>query len=371
MAKLKRFSVVFIFILCCSFLFVPTVGGQIDLSPDLDKTFSEITNEEKAILDELFILTQEIDEMNRSAESILEELSAVQVEISNMESSIGNRQENYDSYLKVLKSVLVTYQKNGPASSLEILLSAESLSDFLKRLNLLKDLSKNTEEILKALDEEKNSLVFDQDALKAKEASLEEKNKELQTVLAGKLQLLQSQQAILDSLSDEKDKYEERLNLLEQSWSEVKLLLSDMSQELSRVIYESNISINDFNLSLGLFSVKGSISDDLINEIVKNDTKTPELIFTFTSQGIQLYMPDYQLLLNGSMTIDSYSGCAFRYVVEEGTFYNFDLEKYAIQDLFKEGYLLIDFSKIVGDDITIKSVILNDGFIEFTANPFF
>ena len=57
--------------------------------------------------------------------------------------------------------------------------------------------------------------------------------------------------------------------------------------------------------------------------------------------------------------------------MDEGTFYGLALERYALLDLFKEGYFLIDFSKIVGDNITVKSVKLGDGLIEFTANPFF
>lgn len=371
MTKAKGFSVLIILTLCFSLILAGTVEGQIDLSSDLDDTFLEISNEEKAILDELFILSQEIDEINESARIILEELDKVQGEISKLEASIKSRQENYDSQLKILEAVLVAYQKNGPATFLEILLSADSLRDFIKRLNLVKDLSKNTEKLLSTLEEEKGLLALEQEALKAIGASLEEKDNELQAVLSEKLQRKQNQEAILTSLSEKKDQFEEQLRILEQSWSPVRLLLADISTELTRIIYESDLSVKDFNLSFGLLSVKGSISDNIINETVKNDPETPELIFTFTPEGIQLYIPEYELLLNGSVSIDDKSGCAFRYIAEEGTFHGFPLEKYAIQDLFRDGYILIDFSKIVGDNITIKSVKLKDSIIEFTANPFF
>ena len=298
MSKLERFKTNFILVLCFTFLFIAVAWGQIASAFNTDKALysnqvlTNISNEEKAILDGLFIISQEIDQMNKTSELILKEINEVQDEISSFESAIKERQDIYNSHLDVLEATLVAYQKKGPASYLEIILSAENLNDFLKRVNLIKDLSKNTENTLKSLDKEKDLLVLDQDALKTKKDLLEQKNNQLQTSLNQKLELRQNQEAILESLSEEKNKYQQHLNSLEKSWGEIKFLLSDMSQELSRVIFESDISLNDFNLSVGLFSVKGRISDDVINRVVKNDTAIPEMItaqlLLMTKAGVPL-----------------------------------------------------------------------------------
>lgn len=369
MVKPKRFIIGLILVLCFSLFFNAAARGQTDTSANPQQALIDISNEEKAILEELFIISQEIDEMNKSSILLLEELSTLQEKIPELEASISKRQQTFDTKLEVLKNVLLMYQKNGPASSLEILLSAESLSDFLKRFSILNELSHNTEEILLALEEDKSILVSEKDALIQDRASLEEKSEALQLAILQKLQLQQNQQAVLDSLSDEKANYQNYLNQLEQSWDNVKVLFSNTTQELTRVIYESDLTFSDFNLSLNLFSVKGSVSDALINETIEKDGKIPRMIFTFTSQIIQLEIPDYHLLLRGSMAIEG--ECSFKYTVEEGTFYGVRLEKHAIEDLFSEGYLILDFTNIMGGVVTLKSVDIKDGFIEFKTNQFF
>lgn len=368
MTKLKKSTTGFILILCFFILCMAAVWGQTDILSNPQQDLANISIEERTILDELFMLSQEIDDMNRAAERLQQESLEAQKNIFIMEVAISKRQDDYDSQLAVLEQVLVAYQKNGPASNLEILLSAENLSDFIKRLNVLRDLSHNTAEILQTLNEEKNNLVSEREDLISNKSLMENKLMELEISLAQKLELRQQQQDILNSLSDKKQHYEDRLDKLEHSWNEVKELFSDVSSEFTRVIYESNLSLQDFNLILDFMSVKGSVSEDLINEIIEKDSKLPRLVFKFNPKNVQIEVPDYELLLHGAIAIESTS--ILKFEVTEGTFYGMQLEPYSIEELFKEGDLLLDFSAIVSN-ITLKSVNTSDGYIEFTVNPFF
>lgn len=368
MVKLKRYMTGLILTLCFTFILIAAVSGQTDIISNPQQTLEDISMEEKAVLEELFFLSQEIDEMSRTAEKLLHQSESLEKEISVTKVNIKKRQEDYDKQLKILEQVLIAYQKNGPASSLEILLSAENLTDFLKRLNVIRTLSHNTGEMLQSLKEEKNILISERETLISNKILLENKREELQNAIIQKMQLKQKQEGFLNSLSNEKKKYQDQLNQLDQAWSEVKDLFSDISEEFSRVFYESNLSMADFNLNFDFLSVKGSISEGLINEIIEKDTMLPGMVFDISTERIQIEVPEKQLSLCGTIAIENES--ALKFEVTEGTFYGMQLEKASIEELFREGYLLIDFSELIGD-ITLQSVEMKDGFIEFKMKPFF
>ena len=368
MVKLKRSMTGLIFILCFTLISIVAVSGRTDIISNPQQDLEEISIEEKAVLEELFFLSQQIDEMNRISEELQRQTESLEKEISATETDITKRQEDYDKQLEILEQVLVVYQKNGPASSLEILLSAENLTDFIKRLNVLRTLSHNTGEMLQTIEKEKDALISERETLVSNKALLERNREDLQLALNQKLQLKQEQEEFLASLSEERKKYQDQLNQLDQSWSEAKALFSNVSKEFSRVFYESNLQVEDFNLGFDFLSVRGSVSETLINEIIKKDTKLPEMVFDISPERIQIEVPENQLLLRGTMAVESKS--VLKFAITEGTFYGMKLEKASIEELFRNGYLLIDFSELIGD-ISIQSVELKDGFIEFKVKPFF
>ena len=368
MTKLKKFMTVLILISSFTFLFIAAVSGQTDLVTSTQQNLEDISNEEKAVLEELFFLSQEIDEMNRRAEELSKESETIAEEITVMEADISKRQENYDIQLEILEKVMVSYQKNGMTSYLETLLSAQNLTDFIKRLNVIQELSRNTGDMLNSMEEEKAALIAEREKLISNKAQMEKNMAELSDAITQKMRLKQDQEEYLNSLSEEKEYYRDQLNKLDQSWSEVKDLFSNIATEFSRVFNESDLTVDDFNLELEFLSVKGSITDHRMNEIIEKDKKLPKMIFDINTEVIQIEIPEKHLSLSGSIVIES--GSAIRFNVTDGTFYDMKLEKPSIEELFRDGYLVIDFKELIGD-ITLKSVELKDGFIEFKVSPFF
>lgn len=368
MVKLKKSITYLMLILCFTVTFVAAVSGQTDDISNPRQSLEDISAEEKVVLEELFFLSQEIDEMMRKEKELLKESESIQNEILLMEIDISERQQDYDTQLKILEQVLVAYQKNGMASFFETLLSAENLTDFLKRLNVIQELSRNTGEMLQSMEEEKSNLILQREMLISNKALLEETRLDIQNTLTEKLRLKQEQEDFLASLSEEKEHYQEQLGKLDESWGEVKELFSDMSKEFSRVFNESDISYEDFNIRLDFLSVKGSITEDVINEIIEKDAKLPLMIFDISPEMILIEVPEMHLLLHGNIAIESES--VLKFEVTGGAFYGMKLEKPSIDELFRDGYLLIDFGELIGD-ITLQSVEMKDGFIEFKVKPFF
>ena len=368
MVKLKRYITGLILVLCFTVIFIAAASGQTHVVSDPRQNLEDISNEEKAVLEELFFLSQEIDEMNRRAEELSKESESIAGEILLMEADIVKRQEHYDMQLDILEKVLVSYQKNGMTSYLETLLSSENLTDFIKRLNIIQELSRNTGEMLNSMEEEKNNLISQREALISNKTLLDSKKAELENAITQKLKLKQEQEDFLNSLAEKKEHYRNQLNKLDQAWSEVKGLFSNVSAEFSRAFNESDLSAEDFNLQFEFLSVKGALTDDKMNEVIEKDKKLPKMIFSISPGIIQLEVPEMHLLLSGDIAVEN--GSVLRVEVTDGTFYDMKLEKPSIDELFRDGYFLIDFRPLIGN-ITLKSVELKDGFIEFRVNPFF
>ena len=125
--------------------------------------------------------------------------------------------------------------------------------------------------------------------------------------------------------------------------------------------------MEDLNLSFSLFSIKGSVSDETFNNILKEHSTLPEIVFQFQQDKIILEIPDKSLVLNGHFEISGSS--ALLYVVESGSFYGLPLEQASIDELFKEGPLLIDFEAVAGElvaiNIILDAVEAKDGYLEF------
>ena len=193
MIKLRRYITGLILVLCFTVIFIAAASGQTHVVSDSRQNLEDISNEEKAVLEELFFLSQEIDEMRR-AEELSKESESIAGEILLMEADIVKRQEHYDMQLDILEKVLVSYQKNGMTSYLETLLSSENLTDFIKRLNIIQELSRNTGEMLNSIEEEKNNLISQREALIANKTLLDSKKAELENAITQKLKLKQEQE---------------------------------------------------------------------------------------------------------------------------------------------------------------------------------
>jgi len=368
MVKLKKYITGLVLVLCFVLVCAAAVSGQTETDSDSRQSLEEISKEEKAVLEELFFLSQEIDEMNRRVEELAKESESISREISLMESDISKRQEHYNAQLGILEKVMVSYQKNGMTTYLETLLSSENLTDFIKRLNIIQELSRNTGEMFNSIKEEKNKLISQRETLISNKILLESKKAELENAIAQKLKLKQEQEDYLNSLTEKKEYYRSQLNKLDQAWSEVKALFSNISAEFSRAFGESNLSVEDFNLQIEFLTVKGFITEARFNDVIANDKKLPLMIFHISPGMIQLEVPEKHLMLTGNIVVEN--GSKLRIEITDGTFYDMKLEKASIDELFRDGYFNIDLSGLIGN-ITIKSVELKDGYIEFKLNPFF
>jgi peptidoglycan hydrolase CwlO-like protein len=366
--KLKLFYLCTAMLLALVMAVPGHVTGEVKPITEAQEKLDGISEEEQKTLEKLFTLTQELEELEREEDKLTGEIDELKANIAETDKSIEKEQRSYDNNLYIMEQVLLSYQRGGPASYLEILLQSESLTAFLKNMNLIKDISRNTAELLDTIETGKEKLEAYRESLAADQELLTKKQEELQAQLEKKRSVKEEQEAYLTELQEEKAKYEEHLSNLKIMWEDLKGIFSSIVGEFSRIIGEGYFTMEDLNLSFNLFSVKGSVSEDTFNTILREHSDLSEIVFHFEKDNIVIEVPDKKLVLNGRFTISGDSALLFE--AESGTFYGMPLEKESIDELFKEGPLLIDFEAVAGDlvliDIRLDSVTAGDGTLEFT-----
>ena len=371
MNRRLKSSLILVLVLIVSIMVRPyQVAGEVKPIEEANEQLQGISEEEQKTLERLFVLTQEIEEMEREEARITVEINELIIEINELDKSIIKEQDNYDVNLEIMEQVLVSYQRGGPASYLDILLRAESLTSFIKSLNLIKDISKNTGELLASIEESKQVLEEKKQSLNISMDLLEIKKEELKEPIAERKSLIKEQESYLDSLSVEKELYQRQLENVKLMWDNLKGLFSQIVDEFGRIISEGHFTMEDLNLQLNFFSLKGSIHEDTFNRVLNDNSTLARIEFGFGRDTVRIEVPDYNLVLNGHFEIEGTSALLF--VPETGTFYNMTLEKESIDELFRSDPLLIDFEQVAGDMVTIDIELSNietaDGSIYFTID---
>ena len=341
---------------------IPSAGfGENIGSMEVQEKLNNISEEEKEILKELFVQMQEIDEMERETKRLDNEIESIKLDIESIDERIMNEEKLYDSNLLALKAVLSSYQRMGPGSYLEIVLSSDSLTNLIRRINILRDLSKNTESLLKTIDEGKAKLELEKENLNHNKTNLEDKYKELESSIKIKQDLVKIQEEYLESLQNDKDLYLERLDYISIIMDELKKTLGDFTRGFTKILNEGKFPVNAVKESITLKGIKGTIEEKTFNDIINSFDFMPKMEIRFKEGKIELNSPDKGLQMSGNFQIEDSQ--IIRFIPEEGTFLDMPLEKGTLDNLFEEGDFTLDFEPLIGKNI-LKAVDIFNGYME-------
>jgi hypothetical protein len=134
---------------------------------------------------------------------------------------------------------------------------------------------------------------------------------------------------------------------------------------------EGEFPLKDLNLEIGLFTVQGTVYEDVLNEVLKGNKTLSGVEFHFFKDRVDIEVPEKHLVLKGVFSVEDKS--VLKFEVSEGSFYDMPLEPESINELFRNGYLLIDFKELIGDyiDITLESIEMEEGSLRFQFKPDF
>jgi peptidoglycan hydrolase CwlO-like protein len=337
-------------------------------TPIAQETLDAIENlnaEELVLLSELFETASRIDQLDAEMAVIQKDIDTLGGQIEEKQFQINESAMAYDAVRDTLGEILKSQQRAGAASNLEIVLNATSLKDLLRRLNLLRELSRKTDTLMQEtqaarlrLEEEKAALSVLFAAQKAKEAELAVTLRSLveaQTVLESQLQALASDRAF----------YEANLKKLDQSWSAFKPVFTESVTALSEMLESGDVPAGTIELEFSPSGVKGRITDDKFNAAVSQRQDLPELRFDFTKKGVLMTFVMEKAELQGYFEIVEERLLAFK--VENGTFQGVSMSKAALEDLVSRGTLTFDLSGTLGKS-TLRQITHEDGAIALTID---
>lgn len=339
------------------------VVGQEGPFAGIREKMATISETERENLQNLFVLSQQIKEMEKEEERITRDIETKNDGIEGLKITIAGEEIAYTKKLEDLKQVLKSYQRMGPGTYLEIILNSDNLATLLRRINTLRDLTRNTGKLMELLEESKAKQLTEKTNLAEKITFMEENQKQLRESLSKKKQLIEDQEKYLASLKEKREYYQENLTNLQQNWDELKAFVPDIIKELSRIIDEGYIPPEKLNISYNFMSIKGSIDANTLNEIISGYPSLPKIVFSFHQSYVEISMPERNLVLSGIFVIQESHTLKFQ--VKQGSFYGMPLDTGAIEDLFLKGYLVFDL-KLPLSNYTINSIKSVDGYLELT-----
>ncbi len=332
-------------------------------------TLDELTMEEKEVLETLFTLTQEIDVLEKEEKNLEIHINTTEIEVDQLEAFIEGKQEEYNENISVLERILIGYQRRGSMSYLDTLLGAGDLKTLIRSINIIREFTKSTDELLSEIEESK--VLLEEEKVKLEESILIlnlEKVK-LENTINYKTELVTKQRDYLESLKEQKEFYTLQLGQIESLWEINKLLFSNLTDNFSKIINGGNLTLEDLNLTFSFQGIEGSIPQNTLNQMLKLDENLSQMEFIMEEDNVSIHATDLHIKLNGTFIIQDKT--TLLYVVDEGSFYDMPLSKESIEELFGEKHFYINFSNIDGITISfyIDSVTIENEKLKFNIIP--
>ena len=346
----------------------PQIAQQSGPIMDMEQDYEMLIKEETEVLKRIFSLTIEMENVKKEQEILTGEISFIETELNNLINKIEAQQIIYENTRAGFKQVFRTYQKLGASSYLEIILQADSLKDFLRRLNTIKQIGRNIYNYLHVLEESKNELDLQVNNHQEMLLQLEKKEEQLEDSLLMASSLKAEMEDNLIILGDKRDQHLIQLNDMQLAWVEIKPSFLESLNELSMIINNGELPINALKTTITLRGIRGTLSQEIFNNIIIKQPGLSNITFKFLPKVAILKLTDKNLVLEGTFSIVDRSSIMFN--VFGGTFYEFPLDNNSLKDLFQDTQLIMDFQPLLGNSI-LQSIEIKDGQIELMIIPSF
>ena len=365
---IKRLTMVLLLVAVFIYPWGDFVVAQVISPPsdaEAEEKLTQISEEEKGIIEKLFVLSSEIEFLTTQIEALNVSMDDVRTDINGKMALIQVEEKRFVNLRDNLGQVLRFQQRSGAASGVEIILKSKNLNDFIDRVNLLRDLSKNIDTLMNETEASKDRLLREKSELDALLVSLEEQETLLKQSVLDKTQAKADLEAYLESLASEKSHYEDYLASIDTLWNSLKPLFAETLERFAEIIETGDMPGDTIEINISLFNTRGTLREDKFNQILSGKEDLPEMTFDFKEGAIDLEFPSHRVLLHGNFEL--LNSQTIQYVVTGGEFFDLPMSESAIKDLFSEGDLVFSLKSIMGKN-TIKKIEVFEDRIELQVS---
>ena len=364
----KKLTAVLVMLTLLTAVTLSRSGATVPVVPltEIETQLFAITEEEREVLEDLFLLLQEIEEIERQQLLIESEIILAEERSAAVEKALDEQQLLFNDRRDVLGEVLKSYQRRGPGSTLGILMASENFPDFIKRINVLRELTKNTGDLLDELAEKQAQLNAERENLQRLIAEIELKRADLAENLRFNLGLQAELEAHLASLQEERAYYEEKLSELDRAWQEINGIFSAFVSEFSRLVEDGSLPEGAITITFSLPDIKGTIREAAFNRAITDSTSIRGMALRFRPDRIIVHMPAREFELTGIFEIED--GDTLKFIAETGSFYGLPLTESSIQELFSDGVLALNLAPVLMGN-QLHTVNIYEGSLELISRP--
>ncbi len=200
---------------------------------DKNDKISDVKDQQSSVKEEIQRLNTAISSTQVKIIEKKEQVSTTKEEIKKLEEQIAEVKKRIEKRNELLKERARSYQETGGAVSyIDVLMGAQSFSDFIDRMGAVATIVEADQDILKEQEADKKLLEQSQAELKAKLSSLEQMLSDLE----GMKSSLNSQKKEKDNLMAKLEKKEDDIHAEMLSLEEEEALLADQKVAMEKAI---------------------------------------------------------------------------------------------------------------------------------------
>ncbi|NLY44029.1 MAG: DUF3450 family protein [Clostridiaceae bacterium] len=204
------------------------------------KNLGTIKDQKKDLLSEIERLDKEIDKTEKEIEQINRLLAQSEQLIKEKEQELAEAQKKTEQQFEMLKLRARTMYEDGNITYLDVLLNATSFSDFISRLEIVKEIIQYDNKLLEELKQNQERIAkAKQEAEEEKKTREKIKNRVMETKRVLNAQQV-SRSNMLQRLNSEEKEYEKALDQLEQTSKQIEKEIRRL-QELSKRKYVGGV----------------------------------------------------------------------------------------------------------------------------------
>lgn len=236
------------------------IDSKIDqANTELESVKNQMTEELNKIAD----LNEKIQNYENDIYSLEKRLTDINNQILEKTENLRIEEEKYEEQNELLEKRLVAIYESGESSYLDMLLSSESISDFISNYYLISELTTYNEELIDKIAEKKETIENEKKYLESAKKELEETKA---SIASNKLQLdnaVSEKNNIVSGLSEEEKALNKQIEEYEQ---EKKVIRDKINKILEQEKNNGNVQISAPSQAGYIFPVSGLSKANINNK---------------------------------------------------------------------------------------------------------
>lgn len=235
--------------LSCNYLYATTNSELQKQKNDLDKKIEQTNTEIAGVQSQMSEELQKINSLNfeistyqTDIDNLNKQINKLTNEIEQKQSDIMEQEKKYAEQQRLLNKRLVAIYESGPTSYLDILLSSETLSDFISKYYLVEILAEYDKELLEKIKDTKNQIEQEKNNLELSKTEIEISKKDLDNKKSSLSSSVSKKRNIISNLSAEENELQKQLEEFEQDKREIQ-------QELAKIASQESVNKKEYNYS--------------------------------------------------------------------------------------------------------------------------